>query len=68
MNIQERKKTGDGGLIMRDMIFVLKNTLCMRIDYRRASTKGYYTFAKWFMRNNMEFFSAEVINILDKIR
>ena len=38
MKIQERKKTGGGGLITRDMIFVLKNTLCMRIDCRRAIT------------------------------
>ena len=68
MKIQERKKTGGGGLITRDMIFVLKNTLCMRIDCRRATVKGYYTFAQWFLRNNMEFFSAEVINVLDKMR
>lgn len=39
----------------------------MRIDCRRASVKSYYTPARWLLRNDIKFFTVEVINDLDKI-
>lgn len=39
----------------------------MRIDCSRASVKSYYTPARWLLRNDIKFFTVEVINDLDKI-
>lgn len=39
----------------------------MRIGCGRARVKGYYTLAQWLLRNDIEFFNAEVIIVLNKI-